>query len=737
MKILQLVTKRQYRGAEVFAANLSEELIALGNEIVFAGLYKNVSNSLFVEGAENIDLIEKKNSAFSISLLKKIIELIRTSNPDVVQCNGSDTLKYMVAASVFVPEVPIVYRNISMISEWVDSEWKKWLYKRLFERVAHVSSVGDEALADFIKIFNYPKEKTSVIRRGIPIIKVDSRKARKDLEDEFAFDPEDKVVIHVGNFSPEKNHIFLINVFRDLKESHPEIKLILVGNGTLFKKIQEEINKHRLEKSIFLAGFRKDIPQLLAAADLFVLCSRVEGVPGVILEAGMQKKPSVATNVGGVKEVLLNSQTGFIIDNFNKEKFKNKIIELCGNEELRKRMGEKAFALVIKQFNPVKNATEFEKLYRISAGIKGRNEKLKILQIIQKKQYRGAEVFCCQLSNELIRDGHEVKVLSIFEGDADLPFMYPVNSLSRNASNRFWDLKGWWKLANIIKEFSPDVIQANAADTLKYTVFSKMIFKWKAPLVFRNASASSYYIKNRFSQKINSYLLKKVDLIISVSQASKADLNFTFTGTESKSIVIPIGTDSPKDASALSNFNVYNKEDANIVHVGSFTSEKNHLGLLRIFSEVKNFIPQAKLHLVGSGPLQFEIRDLANKKGLISDITFHGEITNPSLHIKFADVLVLPSKIEGLPGVILEAMAHKTPVVAYDVGGVSEIVDHKSGDLIEKDNEDLFSKKVVELLKCKNSSRIDYAYNLVRTNYINDIVAKDFISNYYALAENS
>lgn len=134
MRILQLVTKRQYRGAEVFAANLSSELLILGHEIIFAGLYKNNNEILTVDNALNIDLALKKEGFLSLKLIKNLVRLIKTTKPDVIQCNGSDTLKYMVAASYFLPEVPILYRNISMISEWVDNTSKKVLYRNLFKK---------------------------------------------------------------------------------------------------------------------------------------------------------------------------------------------------------------------------------------------------------------------------------------------------------------------------------------------------------------------------------------------------------------------------------------------------------------------------------------------------------------------------------------------------------------------------------------------------------------------------
>lgn len=368
MKILQLVTKRQYRGAEVFAANLSSELIKFGHEVLLVGLYKNEHNILVVPHAQNLDLVSKKNGSFSPAVVKKLTELIRTTKPDVIQCNGSDTLKYMVAASFFLPKIPILYRNISIISEWMYGYPKKILYNQVFQRISHVSSVGNEAIEDFISTFHFPREKTSVIRRGIPIKKIDPVSARKKLVSKLGLAKEDRIVIHIGNFCSEKNHAFLIDIFSKLRISHPHLKLVCVGDGVLFPAIKKEIEQKQLEDTVFLLGFRKNIPRLLAASDCCVLSSKVEGVPGVILEAAVQSKPSVATNVGGVKEVLIDGETGFYINNFDQNDFTEKIVKLTTDEDLRIKMGQKAFALVYEEFNPSKNAKKFESLYSKLAG---------------------------------------------------------------------------------------------------------------------------------------------------------------------------------------------------------------------------------------------------------------------------------------------------------------------------------------------------------------------------------
>lgn len=369
MKILQLVTKRQYRGAEVFAANLSEELIKLGHEIVFAGLYKNDADILSVEAAENIDVSGEKSNNFSVSLVRNLIVIIKRTKPDVVQCNGSDTLKYMVAASYFLPKTPITYRNISTISEWMGSKVKLKLYKSIFNKVDHVTSVGSGPIQDLISTLNYPEAKTSVIRRGIPTEAKNANLCAQNLRKELNLDEDIKIVMHVGNFSPEKNHSFLLEVFEKISEDHKKIKLVCVGNGVTYNRIKTEIRERGLDNTIYLLGFRKNIPELLAGANCVVLSSLIEGVPGVILEAAVQGKPSIATNVGGVKEVLINEQTGYIIDDFDANIFAEKIEQLCVNDRLRNKLGENARELVINEFNPLKNARKFENLYANLAGI--------------------------------------------------------------------------------------------------------------------------------------------------------------------------------------------------------------------------------------------------------------------------------------------------------------------------------------------------------------------------------
>jgi L-malate glycosyltransferase len=356
MKILQLVTRRQFRGAEVFAANLSKQLMLKGNEIVFAGLYKPGDQPLAVEGADNVDLNGTPSMLSFPATLLQLIRLIRKENPDIIQANGSDTLKYAIFARYFTRNIPVIYRNISMISTWVgNSKVKKTFYRWLFQQVDHVSSVGATSRDDLVNLFGYPVENTSVIRR---------EHAHSSIFKQFGIDPHHKLVVHAGNFSPEKNQRFLLEVFRIIRKTDNTIKLMLIGDGVLFREVQEQIAKESLLDTIFLSGFRHDIAVCLAAADLFVLPSLVEGVPGVILEAASQHVPSIAPDVGGVHEVVIHGETGLIIPVHDADLFAEAIMKVLGDQEQLKRMGTNAFHLVTTNFDESRNTSIFIDIYR-------------------------------------------------------------------------------------------------------------------------------------------------------------------------------------------------------------------------------------------------------------------------------------------------------------------------------------------------------------------------------------
>jgi L-malate glycosyltransferase len=358
---------------------------------------------------------------------------------------------------------------------------------------------------------------------------------------------------------------------------------------------------------------------------------------------------------------------------------------------------------------------------------------LKILQIIQRSQLRGAELFACQLSAALKKQGHQVDVLVLFGKRTnifqfDLPFYY----LEADEQRRWWDFKSYKKLTKHIKEGQYDIVQANAADTLKYASLSKKIYGWKAKFVFRNANKISGFLNNRFKKSINTWLMKEVDYVASVSEECTLDFKNMFPFLNDKIECLPIGVDlnNPKPYDSLNEIGI-SGDGPFILHVGGFMPEKNHRGLIRIFSKLVQEIPNTKLLLIGEGKLKKEIEALVTQMQLSQKVFFLGRRSDVQQIMPCCQVLVLPSLIEGLPGVILESFVNKLPVIAYNIGGIKEIViDKKTGWLVAKNDETKFLEAIKESLLVTTKTISENAYLLVTQNYSNESISKLFSAFY-------
>jgi glycosyltransferase involved in cell wall biosynthesis len=356
-----------------------------------------------------------------------------------------------------------------------------------------------------------------------------------------------------------------------------------------------------------------------------------------------------------------------------------------------------------------------------------------IFQLIQKPQLRGAEVFASQLSSHLEKLGQKVFLISVFYADNKLDFLGDQILLNRPLSRRFVDIIGWYQLAKLIELHKPDIIQCNAGDTMKFAMLSKTLFGWNVAVVVRNASLVGSYITGKSTKIFNKYLYQRIDKIICVSHSSKKNLNSVFPQTAHKSVVIPIGIESYVFTN--SKWQRDNKSIKNIVHVGGFTFEKNHYGVLRIFNRTLLKNKNVHLHLFGDGPKMEEIKKCVKEYNLVDSVSFYGFVKNPIDYIKSADILILPSLIEGLPGVILEAQFCKTPVVAYNVGGISEVLKNGStGYLIDKGDEDGFSEAINQVLNLENEIKIlemtNLAYEQVLSEFDNRVIANRFLDEY-------
>jgi glycosyltransferase involved in cell wall biosynthesis len=365
MNILMLVTRRQNRGAEVSAANLTKQLIEMGHFVMWVGLYStNLNEVLEISKATTVDLTGQKKKILNFTKIKELRFLIKEYNIDIIQANGSDTLKYAVAASLFTNKPKIVYRNISHVSYWIKNNIiKRGIYRFLFKKIHAIASVSHAAAIEFAAVMKVNIDKIKVIKRGIPIKIHDKGKSRDEINLEFNLINTNKLIVWAGALSKEKNPLFALEVMKQLNTIRKDCTLIMAGAGPEETKVKELINHLQLD-NVLLVGFCNDIHGLLAAADVLILTSFIEGVPGIVLEAAAQKTPTIAVDCGSTSEALLHNKTGFLIKKYDPIEFTESIDSLFKSEQLSLEFGDEALAHVNREHNGNRNANKFEALYQ-------------------------------------------------------------------------------------------------------------------------------------------------------------------------------------------------------------------------------------------------------------------------------------------------------------------------------------------------------------------------------------
>ncbi len=187
-----------------------------------------------------------------------------------------------------------------------------------------------------------------LIRYGIDYSEFDIKE--QNIREELKIDTNDLVVGMIACLKSQKSPQDFIRLASLVNKVSTPVKFLLIGDGVLRKKIEKLIHKFNLQKQVILTGWRKDIPQILSAIDVFVLTSLWEGLPISVLEAMASSKPVISTHTGGVKEILAEGRSGFLTSPGDVNKLSERLIILLRDRNLRIQMGKDAKASLNSNF---------------------------------------------------------------------------------------------------------------------------------------------------------------------------------------------------------------------------------------------------------------------------------------------------------------------------------------------------------------------------------------------------
>lgn len=283
---------------------------------------------------------------WDLRVLPRLARLMHRRGADVVVTVGAGDKMFWGRLAAHLAGVPVIASALHSTG-WPDGvgRMNRWLTGFTDSFIAVADSHG-EFLRDFER---FPAEKVRVIRNGVDCNRFQpDASAAAEVRSELRLSQETPLVGIVAALRSEKNHGMLVRAAARLRERSPQTHWLVIGEGPERAAIESLARELQISDRIHLLGTRHDTPRLLAALDLFALCSLNEASPVSILEALACGVPVVATNVGSIGESIIEGQTGHLVPSQDVAAFTDAIESLLSNCPLRAEYGAAGRELVIR-----------------------------------------------------------------------------------------------------------------------------------------------------------------------------------------------------------------------------------------------------------------------------------------------------------------------------------------------------------------------------------------------------
>ncbi|MBI4118595.1 MAG: glycosyltransferase family 4 protein [Parcubacteria group bacterium] len=370
VKILYVITKSNFGGAQRYVYDLATSLktgdfdvaVLLGGD----GLLKQKLEH------ENIRTISLPSLQRDINIVKEVktffafLKILYTERPDIVHVNSSKAGGLGAFAVRFYNMLAVSGSKTKVIFTahgWAFNEERPWFQKKtilflhwLTMLLAHATIAVSEEAKRQVDHLPFMKEKITVIPNGIgassPLDREGARRALARRAEALTETTSDTIWVGtIAELHKTKGLAYMIEAMRLLSQKPIPIKYVIIGDGEELGTLSALAKKHGLEDRVFLTGFIPEAALCLSAFDIFVLPSLSEALGYAILEAGNAGAATIASNVGGIPEIIEDGRNGILVPTRSPVHLANAVSTLAEDAEKRKHFGEALRVAVREQFS--------------------------------------------------------------------------------------------------------------------------------------------------------------------------------------------------------------------------------------------------------------------------------------------------------------------------------------------------------------------------------------------------
>jgi glycosyltransferase involved in cell wall biosynthesis len=371
MRVLFLSTSMGMGGADKQLLTAAQEMRARGYQVLIVSLTPLGPMGLEARslGIPTESLGMRRGVPDPRGLLR-LIRLVRRWKPEVLHSHMVHANLMARALRLFV-RLPVMVSTIHSISD--GGRLRTTAYRLTNGLVDQMTIVSEAAAERFIRERIIPPKLLTVIPNGIDTDRFqllppgtrESLRRSLGLEQQFVW-------LAVGRFVPAKDYPNMLNAFVRVCERVPDTVLLLVGKGALQEETEALVQSLGLGGRVRFLGVRQDVPELMSAADGYVLSSAWEGMPIVLLEAAAAALPIVATAVGGNQEVVRDGETGFLVPPGDHEALAGAMLRLMEMSQAdRRSMGRRGLEHVQAHYGLHRVVERWDAVYREVLARKG------------------------------------------------------------------------------------------------------------------------------------------------------------------------------------------------------------------------------------------------------------------------------------------------------------------------------------------------------------------------------
>lgn len=309
---------------------------------------------------QNMILLKQRFTIDPLMLLQAR-EVVLKNNINIVQTHGykPGVIGLFISKLYRIPWIGFAHGYIEISKRLRFYSKLDKLILRYADRVVAVSN----SMKDLLKEAGVKEDKIKIIYNAIDQADARPTANAESIRDCYGIKNTHKVIGVVGRLSQEKGQIVFLKAFRKAVNILPEVKALIVGDGPDRKILEKYCRDNGLEDKVIFTGYQENVANLYQIFDIMVLPSFTEGLPNAVLEAMLFGVPVIATSVGGVPEII-NDSNGILVPPNNYDAIADRMIEFLKNDELRESIGLKGRESLYPRFSPSYRASQIMDVYK-------------------------------------------------------------------------------------------------------------------------------------------------------------------------------------------------------------------------------------------------------------------------------------------------------------------------------------------------------------------------------------